>query len=84
MLGITSAPGSPLQLMQVGIGPAALLGLPWSLVPTVVVPFYLIMHGVIGLQLRQRATKARQTAGPAVTSMRGRKPPALSPPYSPC
>jgi hypothetical protein len=56
-LGITSAPGSPLQLMHIGVGPSAILGLPWSLVPTVLVPFYLIVHGIIGLQLRARAAQ---------------------------
>ncbi len=60
MLGITSANSSPFQLMHVGVGPAAMLGLPWSLVPTVLVPFYLIVHGIIAVQLRQRARKPRE------------------------
>jgi len=55
--GLISAPGSPLQVIHMGVGPQALLGLPWSLVPTVLVPFYLIVHGIIGLQLRERANK---------------------------
>lgn len=58
-LGIISANNSPIQLIHVGVGPAALFGLPWSLVPTVLVPFYLIAHGIIAVQLRQRAGRSR-------------------------
>ena len=58
-LGLTSATGSPWQLFHAGAGSAAMQVLPWSLVPTVLVPFYLIMHGVIWAQLRsQRARRA--------------------------
>ena len=55
-LGVISGPGSPLQLIDAGVGPAAIVALPWALVPTVLVPFYLITHGVIFLQLRERVT----------------------------
>ena len=54
-LGITSAQGSPLQLFDVGAGSAAIQVLPWSFVPTVLVPFYLIAHGILFAQLRQAA-----------------------------
>ena len=58
-LGLTSATGSPWQLFDAGAGSAAMQALPWSLVPTVLVPFYLIMHGVIWAQLRsQHARRA--------------------------
>ena len=58
-LGMTSAPG-PLQLFGTGLsGPFAMLTLPWSLIPTVLVPFYLILHGIIFAQLRQRRVTGR-------------------------
>ena len=46
-----SANGSPLQLIHAGAGSAAVQMLPWSLIPTVLVPFYLITHGIILSQL---------------------------------
>jgi hypothetical protein len=46
-LGIISAPGSPLQLLGGTIGSTAVWMLPWSTIPTLLVPFYLITHGVI-------------------------------------
>jgi hypothetical protein len=50
-LGLTSAQGSPMQIFHVGVGSEAVQFLPFSLVPTVLVPFYLILHGVIAAQL---------------------------------
>jgi hypothetical protein len=50
-----SAEGSPLQVFHAAPGSAAVQQLPWSFVPTVLVPLYLILHGVIWAQLlRQR------------------------------
>jgi hypothetical protein len=49
-LGITSAPGSPLQIFGDGIGSTAMWSLPWSIIPTLLVPFYLIIHGIIFAQ----------------------------------
>jgi hypothetical protein len=46
-LGIISAPGSPLQLLGGTIGSTAVWMLPWSNIPTLLVPFYLITHAVI-------------------------------------
>ena len=53
-LGITSAAGSPIQLIHAGVGSDAMQYLPFCLVPTVLVPFYLITHGIIAAQLRMR------------------------------
>ena len=53
-LGVTSAEGSPLQVFA-GPGSAAMQQLPWSFVPTVLVPFWLILHAIIWVQLRRRA-----------------------------
>lgn len=50
-LGILSAPGSPLQIFGQTVGSTAMLSLPWSSIPTVLVPFYLITHGIIFAKL---------------------------------
>jgi hypothetical protein len=50
-LGLTSAPGSPLQVIHAGAGSDAMQYLPYCLVPTVLVPFYLITHAVVAAQL---------------------------------
>lgn len=50
--GVTSAEGSPLQLFP-GPGSEAMQHLPWSFVPTVLVPIWLILHAIIGVQLRR-------------------------------
>jgi hypothetical protein len=52
-LGVTSAEGSPLQIFTAPPGSAAMQQLPWSFVPTVLVPFWLILHAVIWAQLRR-------------------------------
>jgi len=58
-LGITSAAGSPLQLIHAGVGSEAMQYLPFCLVPTVLVPFYLITHAIIAAQLSaQRAASS--------------------------
>jgi hypothetical protein len=57
-LGITSAAGSPLQLIHAGVGSEAMQNLPFCLIPTVLVPFYLITHAIIAAQLRARRTAA--------------------------
>ena len=46
-LGVISAPGSPLQLLGGTIGSTAVWMLPWSDIPTLLVPFYLVTHGII-------------------------------------
>ena len=57
-LGITSAAGSPVQLIHAGVGSQAMQYLPLCLVPTVLVPFYLITHGIVASQLRVRRSAA--------------------------
>jgi hypothetical protein len=53
-LGVTSSPGSPLQLIHAGVGSAAVQQLPFCLIPTVLVPFFLITHGIVAAQLGAR------------------------------
>jgi hypothetical protein len=50
-LGVISANGSPLQMIHAGAGSEAVQMLPWSLIPTVLVPMFLIVHAVIFGQL---------------------------------
>jgi hypothetical protein len=46
-LGVLSAPGSPQQMFGGTIGSTAMWSLPQSVVPTLLVPFYLVTHGII-------------------------------------
>ena len=50
--GVTSAEGSPLQIFP-GPGSEAMQHAPWSFVPTVLVPIWLILHAIIAMQLRR-------------------------------
>src|SRR5215471_9264074 len=58
--GVTSAEGSPLQLFP-SPGSEAMQHAPWSFVPTVLVPIWLILHAIIAVQLRR--IKPGQPAG---------------------
>jgi hypothetical protein len=55
-LGVTSAEGSPLQVFHTAPGSEAMQQLPWSFVPTVLVPLWLILHAIIWAQLRRQPT----------------------------
>ena len=63
-LGVVSANG-PLQLIHAGAGSAAMQALPWSVVPTVLVPAFLVLHAVIHAQLR-RAGRSVGAARPVL------------------
>src|SRR5262249_4041866 len=52
-LGVMSAEGSPLQVIHAAPGSEAMQLAPWSFVPSVLVPFYLIMHAIMWAQLRK-------------------------------
>ena len=52
-LGVLSAPGSPLQIFGGAIGSTAMWSLPWSTIPTLLVPFYFLTHGIILARLLQ-------------------------------
>jgi hypothetical protein len=62
-LGITSANGSPLQIFHAGVGSEGVQMLPWSLIPSVLVPMYLIVHGVIFAQLARTSVAAEKFFG---------------------
>lgn len=54
-LGVISADGSSLQVIHAPPGSAAMQELPWSFIPTVLVPFWLILHALIAVKLRRAA-----------------------------
>jgi hypothetical protein len=53
-LGMISRNGSPLQLIHAGVGTAAIQTLPWAFIPTVLVPFFLVVHAIVFAHLRAR------------------------------
>jgi len=65
-LGITSRNGSPIQLIHAGVGTAAMTTLPWALLPTVLVPFFLIAHSIVFAQFR--AQTAHQTGARSIST----------------
>jgi hypothetical protein len=57
-LGTLSSNGFAFQLFTGGAGSAAVQHMPWLLIPAVLVPFYLITHGIVYAQLRQARVAA--------------------------
>jgi hypothetical protein len=53
-LGVVSANGSPIQLIFAGSGSEAVQHLPYSMIPTVLVPFFLMTHAVVAAHLARR------------------------------
>lgn len=64
-LGTLSSNGFAYQLIFAGEGSAAVQHMPWLLIPTVLVPFYLIVHGIVFARLR------RQSSGPFAERIAG-------------
>jgi hypothetical protein len=64
-LGVISAPGSPLQVLGGTLGSAAIWALPWSNIPTLLVPFYLTTHGTIFVRLAQPPSAAPREQAPS-------------------
>jgi hypothetical protein len=66
-LGLTSAAG-PLRIFHAGAGSSAIQYLPFSLVPTVMVPFYLSVHAIVAAKLaasRRAPVVLRRASGRA-------------------
>lgn len=61
-LGTLSSNGFAFQLIEAGPGSAAVQAMPWVLIPSVLVPFYLITHGILFAQLRRAAVGSSQPA----------------------
>ena len=62
-LGTLSSNGFAFQIIHAGEGSAAIQHMPWLLIPTVLVPFYLVTHGIIFAKLRQSPSAALAGAG---------------------
>jgi hypothetical protein len=52
-LGVTSTANSPLGIFRDGAGSEAMQHLPWSFVPTVLVPLYMVLHAIVWVRLRR-------------------------------
>ena len=52
-IGVLWAPGPPLQIYGGTVGSTAMWSLPWSTIPTLLVPFYFVTHGIIFARLLQ-------------------------------
>ena len=61
-LGTLSTKGFVMQIFTGGPGSTAVQHMPWLLIPTVLVPLYLITHGIIFAQLRRASAPATQSA----------------------
>ena len=61
-LGTLSSEGFVMQIFTGGPGSTAVQHMPWLLIPTVLVPLYLITHGIIFAQLRRASAPATQSA----------------------
>jgi hypothetical protein len=51
-LALLSAPGTPVRVFTDGPGALAMTTLPWTMVPTMLVPLYLLVHLTIAVRLR--------------------------------
>jgi hypothetical protein len=65
LLGVLSAPNTPLRLLTDEPGTLAIGDLPWIMIPGMVVPIYLLIHLTIATKLRaaQRLAGAAAAAG---------------------
>jgi hypothetical protein len=66
-LATTSTPGFQLQLIHASVGSQAMQYLPMSLIPTVLVPFYLLTHAIVAAQLRIRSRSAQMNLSISAT-----------------
>ena len=51
-LGLLSAPGTPFRVFTAGPGTSAIAELPWIMIPTLLVPVFLLIHLTIAAKLR--------------------------------
>ena len=61
-LGVTSADGSLLQIFPAP-GSEAMQHLPWSMVPTVLVPFWMVLHAAIFVRLQRLVSPSPRAPG---------------------
>jgi hypothetical protein len=63
-LGLLSTQGTPFRIFTQGPGTMAMTQLPWIMIPSILVPLYLLVHLTIATKLRstQRLSTAAATA----------------------
>jgi hypothetical protein len=64
-LGALSAPGTPFRVFTDGPGTLAMTALPWVMIPTMLLPLYLLMHLTIAVKLRSVEPTAPVLGWPA-------------------
>ena len=57
MLAALSSPGTPFRLFTEGPGNVVMATLPWILIPTTLVPLWLLVHLTIAWRLRSAPAK---------------------------
>ncbi|HEY2757120.1 MAG TPA: hypothetical protein VGJ01_15455 [Pseudolabrys sp.] len=60
-LGIMSAPGTPFRIFTDEPGTLAMTQLPWIMIPTMLVPIYLLIHLAVATKLRELSAAAQRT-----------------------
>jgi hypothetical protein len=55
LLGALSSPGTPFRLFTEGPGTVVMATLPWAMIPTILVPLWLLVHLTIARRLRAAA-----------------------------
>jgi hypothetical protein len=51
-IALLSSPGVPFRVLMEGQGTLAMTGLPWVMVPALIVPIYFLIHFTIAAKLR--------------------------------
>jgi hypothetical protein len=57
LLGALSSPGTPIRLFTEGPGTSVMATLPWVIIPTVLVPLWLLVHLTVAWRLRSAPAK---------------------------
>jgi hypothetical protein len=68
-LGVTTIDGGPLQIIHAGVGSSEMTTLPWSLIPLVLVPTYLIGHALVFAHVRAAAVAGNRGTGEKLASL---------------
>jgi hypothetical protein len=66
-LGVLSAPGTPMRVFTEGPGTLAMTHLPWIMIPTMLVPVYLLIHLAVATKLRALHRPAARAAATAAS-----------------
>jgi hypothetical protein len=61
-IALLSSPGLPLRIFMEGQGTLVMTGLPWIMVPTLIVPFYFLIHLTVATKLKALQTVRSEIA----------------------